>query len=138
MTTAVSTTASADAAPAAVAPADRGRTRIADRVVEKVAARAVAEVDNATGVARRVLGVPLGTAGDDEQARVSADVDGTVVLVGVSMAVRWPAPVRTVARQVRTHVIDRVHELTGLEVAEVDIEVTTLVVDSEGDDRRVV
>ena len=117
--------------------AERGRTRIADRVVEKIAARAVAEVDNATGVARQALGVRLGSAGPDRAARVDAEVDGGVVTVLASMAVRWPAPVRTVTRQVRAHVTDRVQSLTGLRVEQVDIDVTSLVANSGGEDRRV-
>lgn len=123
---------------AGTAPADRGRTRIADRVVEKIAARAVAEVDNATGVARTVLGVRVGSAGQDSTAKVSADVDGGVVAVRAVMSVQWPAPVRTVTRQVRTNVTERVQNLTGLRVQYVDIEVTTLVTSDRDDDRRVV
>lgn len=117
--------------------AERGRTRIADRVVEKIAARAVAEVDNATGVARQALGVRLGSAGPDRAARVDAEVDGGVVTVRTSMAVRWSASVRTVTRQVRAHVTDRVQSLTGLRVEQVDIDVTSLVANSGGEDRRV-
>lgn len=119
-------------------PAERGRTRIADRVVERIAARAVAEVDNATGVARRVLGVRLGSAGPDSAAKVSADVDGGVVAVNAVMSVRWPAPIRTVTRQVRTNVTDRIQELTGLQVQYVDIEVATLLTDAGDEDRRVI
>lgn len=119
-------------------PAQRGRTRIADRVVEKIAARAVAEVDNATGVARSVLGVRLGSAGPDSTANVSADVDGGVVAVKAVMSVRWPAPVRTVTRQVRTNVTDRVQNLTGLHVQYVDIEVAILLTTDQDDDRRVI
>lgn len=136
-TTAEPTTSSTVTLPA---PDDRGRTRIADRVVEKIAARAVAEVDNATGVARKVLGIHLGRTGGDAPARVNADVDGGVVLVRVSMAVRWPVPVRAVTRQVRAHVTDRVAELTGLQVTEVDIDVSTLqrADDGPGEKQRVV
>ncbi len=119
-------------------PAERGRTAIADRVVEKIAARAVAEVDNATGVARSVLGVRLGSTGPDSTAKVSADVDGGVVAVKAVMSVRWPAPVRTVTRQVRTNVTDRIQDLTGLRVQYVDIEVTTLLADTGDDSRRVI
>ena len=106
--------------------------------MEKIAARAVAEVDNATGVARSVLGVRLGGAGPDSRAKVSADVDGGVVAVSAVMSVRWPAPVRTVTRQVRSNVTSRIQDLTGLRVQYVDIEVTTLLTDSGDDDRRVI
>lgn len=119
-------------------PDQRGRTRIADRVVEKIAARAVAEVDNATGVARSVLGVRLGSAGPGSTANVSADVDGGVVAVKAVMSVRWPAPVRTVTRQVRANVTNRIQDLTGLHVQYVDIQVTALLTASGDEDRRVI
>ena len=48
------------------------------------------------------------------------------------------APVRTVTRQVRTNVTDRIQNLTGLQVQYVDIEVSTLLTDAGDDDRRVV
>lgn len=107
-------------------PADRGRLAIADRVVERVAARAVTEVDRATGAPRTVFGQPLGAARGNTPPRVSARVDGDVVTVTVSMSVAWPAPVREVAAAVRRRVADRVAELTGLRVDSVDIDVPTL------------
>lgn len=135
MTTAAPELPVADRDPGSAA--ERGRTRIADRVVEKIAARAVAEVDNATGVARQLLGVRLGSPGPGSAARVDAEVDGGVVTVRAAMAVRWPAPVRAVTRQVRTHVTERVESLTGLRVEQVDIDVTTLLTGTGDEDRRV-
>ncbi len=112
--------------PSLADPAQRGRLTIADRVVEKVAAQAVTEVDRATGAPRTVLGQTLGRASEDSPARTSAQVDGDLVTVTVSMSVSWPAPVRDVTAQVRRRVVDRVEELTGLHVADVDIDVPTL------------
>ncbi len=112
--------------PSLTDPPHRGRLTIADRVVEKVAAQAVTEVDRATGAPRTVLGQALGRATEDSPARTSALVDGDLVTVTVSMSVRWPAPVREVTAQVRRRVVERVEELTGLHVAEVDIDVPTL------------
>jgi uncharacterized alkaline shock family protein YloU len=103
-----------------------GRTIVADRVVEKVAARAVAEVDNATGAPRHLLGVSLGSTTEGTRARVDATVDGGLVTVRVKMAVAWPNSVRQITRQVREHVTQKVEELTDLRVAEVDIEVGEL------------
>jgi uncharacterized alkaline shock family protein YloU len=121
----------------AVDVAGRGRTRIAGRVVERIAARAVAEVDRATGVPPKVLGVRLGSAGPDSLARVEADVDGGVVTVRVSMAVQWPAPVPAVTRQVRSHVAERLQRLTGLRVEQVDIDVPVLLAAAD-EDRTVI
>lgn len=128
--------ASGDAAPAPPAPlvsaqelpppARRGRTEIAERVVAKIASTAAAEVDLATGAVRSVLGVRLGTLSLDSRPRVDVVVHGGVASVAVQLSVRYPAPVRAVTRQVRGRVAARVHELTGLEVAAVDIDVQAL------------
>lgn len=106
--------------------ATRGRTVIADRVVQRIAARAVAEVDNATGVARALLGLSLGKTDDTTPVRVDAEVDGDLVSLRVAMAVVWPNSVPAVTREVREHVSRRVQYLTGLRVADVDIDVTEL------------
>ena len=112
-------------------PGRRGSLTIADRVVEKVAAQAVTEVDLATGAPRTVLGrTLLGRAPEpdpDRPARAQAHVDGRLVTVAVTLAVQWPAPVRQVAEQVRRHLTSRIGELTGLQVAQVDVDVPTLV-----------
>jgi uncharacterized alkaline shock family protein YloU len=108
-----------------------GQTRTADRVVEKIATQAVAEVDNATGATRQVMGVSVGTTTGHTPARVRATVDGHLVTVRVTMAVAWPASVRHVTRQVREHVTRQVQALTGLRVAEVDIEVTELLTERD-------
>lgn len=124
----------ADDAAGATAPDEpgrRGRLHIADRVVEKVASQAVTEVDLATGTPRTVLGrTLLGRAPEpdpDRRARADAHVDGGLVTVAVTLAVQWPAPVRQVADEVRRHLTARIHEMTGLEVAQVDVDVTALV-----------
>lgn len=112
--------------PSLPEPAERGRLHINDRVVEKVAAQAVAEVDRATGAPRTLFGQALGSATKDTPARTSARVDGDVVTVSVSMSVQWPASIREVAAQARRRIIDRVSEITGRTVAQVDIDVPTL------------
>jgi uncharacterized alkaline shock family protein YloU len=106
--------------------ATRGTTHIADRVVEKIAGRAVAEVDRAGGLSRRVLGVKLGAESPARAPRTTARVDGGLVTVSVQMSVIYPSSVRRTAAQVREHVIAQVQQLTGLEVGYVDIEVARL------------
>jgi uncharacterized alkaline shock family protein YloU len=102
---------------------DRGTTHIEPRVVEKVAAHAVREVDNATGAARRVLGFPLGTTDSSTGASVRARVDGSFAAVDVTMTVVYPASILDVTRTTRRHVRERVAELTGVQVEQVDITV---------------
>ncbi len=107
---------------------------IDDRVVEKMAARAAAEIPDAGAAAPRVLGrsvtgaAALGARTTSLTAlpKASADVDGLIVILDLSISVRWPASVPEVASAVREHVRSRVKELTGLTVAEVSISVTDL------------
>lgn len=114
--------------PGGAGPSEgRGDTRISDRVLEQIAARAVCEVDHVGGAAPRVLGVPLGRDAHGAAPRVSAHVEGNLAIVHVTMSVDYPAPIRQVVHRVRDRVTTRVHELTGLDARQVDIDVARLV-----------
>ena len=116
-------------------PTSLGQVSINNRVVEKMASLAAAEIPDAGGAAARVLGREVavgGVLGTRETSltslpKASADVDGSLVVLSLSISVRWPAPVPEVSDAVRQHVCDRVTELTGLIVSEVSISVTELV-----------
>ena len=107
---------------------DRGRTRIEPAVVEKIAAEAVREVDDATGSARTLLGMSLSATDESTDAQVSAHVDGDTATVEVTMTVIYPASVREVTRRTRSHITDRVRALAGVQVREVDITVAGMTV----------
>jgi len=122
------TAVSVAARPAALnVPGQRGRTTIADRVVTKVAAQAVSEVEQTGGVARQLVGITLGRQTGAGPARVSARIDGHLTMIELRLSLNYPAPVRTLTREVRRHVTERVTGLTGLEVRHVDIEVARLI-----------
>jgi uncharacterized alkaline shock family protein YloU len=112
-----------------------GMISINDRVVEKMAARAAAEIPDAGAAAPRILGRSVtGAAALGARAtsltglpKASADVDGSIVILDLSISVRWPASVPEVTSAVREHTRSRVSELTGLTVAEVSISVTDLI-----------
>jgi len=127
------------AAGLAVPSSRAGRTELGmisinDRVVEKMAARAAAEIPDAGAAAPRVLGRSVtGAAALGARTTIltalpkaSADVDGSIVILDLSISVRWPASVPEVTSAVRERVRSRVKELTGLTVAEVSISVTDL------------
>lgn len=116
-------------------PGERGGLTIAPRVVERIAQRAVAEVDSATGSPARVLGIRLGTGGD--RARVSADVHHDAADVTVQMSVTWPVSVRDVTAEVRSRVTTQLRDLVGIRFAHVAIRVTSLGTESAPDQRRV-
>jgi uncharacterized alkaline shock family protein YloU len=110
----------------AVAPEHRGRTEIADRVLAKIATRALSEIEDTGGASRRVLGVRLGRDSLEGTPWVTAKVDGGLATLRMRISVAYPAPVREVARRLRELVRTRVGELTGLDVREVDIDVARL------------
>lgn len=107
-------------------PESRGRTEIADKVLERIASHALHEVELTGGVSRRVFGVPLGRDSAGTSPQVRARVHGGLATLAMTISVAYPAPVRQVTREVRSHITRRVSELTGLTVRQVDIEVASL------------
>ena len=113
----------------------RGSTDISPAVVEKIAGRAAREVEGvslvaAGGIAARIASL----VGNEGRASASADVGRTTSAIDLTVSIRYPQPILEMAQRVRSHVKQRVHELTGLEVQEVDITVSKL--DAEGPPRR--
>lgn len=103
----------------------RGRLVIDKRVVERIASRAASESDATGGVSGGFLG--LGSHGD-LSAAPTADVElvGQTAIVGLDLTVAYPVPIREVTDLVRRHVMERVLDLTGVEVTRVDITVAAL------------
>lgn len=113
-----------------------GTISVTHGVVEKLAARAAVEVDDVGAAANRVLGKELSGAGLGKLMKTSelgalpacsAQVDGQLAFVELTISVRYPASVRQVAAAVRERVMSRVGQLTGMQIVEVDIVVPSLV-----------
>ncbi len=108
-----------------------GRIEVSSRAVEKIAALASLEVDNAGGAAGRGLGLSgRRRPGVSRIPKVKADVDGGHVFLDVELSVRWPASIFEVSSAVRERLTNRIGELVGLQVSEVNIEVVDLVRDA--------
>lgn len=118
---------SPDQAAAQVAAGERGATRIADRVIAKIASQAAQEAlrdgpasalepgdrfPQASVTVRPPVGGPDGPRG---RARVQLFVD-----------LGYPADLREVCAAVRRRVVERVGELADMDVREVSIEVERL------------
>ncbi|MFF3843646.1 hypothetical protein [Streptomyces sp. NPDC002328] len=100
--------------PAAVVPpGERGATRIADRVVAKVAAQA----------AREAVG-PLPPEAARPQATVV--VHHEAARVRVHLELDYPTDIGPRCHAVRRHVTERVGALVGMEVPEVAVQVERL------------
>ncbi|WP_225802277.1 Asp23/Gls24 family envelope stress response protein [Streptomyces sp. NK15101] len=113
--------------------ASRGRTTIADGVVEKIAGLAARDVDGVHAMGSgfsRTLGavrdrVPGGGGGKSGVTRgVKAEVGEVQTALDLEIVVDYGVSISDVAGDVRENVIAAVERMTGLEVVEVNIAVS--------------
>ncbi len=113
-----------------------GRTRIADGVVARIAgigARQVAGVHSVGAGPARALGAFRGAAGTtDSTAGIRVDVGATQVAVDVSLVASYGVPLHSVASNVRKAIYQAVEDLVGLQVIEVNVDVTDVFIGAEG------
>jgi uncharacterized alkaline shock family protein YloU len=109
-----------------------GRTTMADRAVEHTAMQAITEIADVGGTTHWMFGDTLSGPAEERSAQVSATVDETTASLHVRLSIAYPASVARTTRQVRAHLIRRLHELTGLAVTRVDITVTSLYIAQPG------
>lgn len=105
-----------------------GRTIISEAAVAKVAgiaARAVPGVYSLGSGPSRALGAIRDAVGSsDHSAGVRAEVGETQVAVDINLVAVYGHPLHSVANQVRAAVYGAVEQLVGLQVIEVNIEIT--------------
>jgi len=120
---------------------ERGATTIGDAVVAKIvgiAAQEVEGVQTGGGTARAIGGfldsVPgrVSSVGGGSQTRgVSVEVGAEEAAADLSMAVEYGRPIPRTTEAVRNNVINRVENLTGLRVTEVNITVNDVLFPEE-------
>ena len=105
-----------------------GRTVISENAVAKVAgiaARSVPGVYSLGSGPSRALGAIRDAVGSsDHAAGVRAEVGETQVAVDISLVASYGTPLHSLANAVRAAVYRAVEELVGLQVIEVNVEVT--------------
>ena len=93
--------------------------------MERIASQAAAESGDTGGVSGGLLGI--GSRGDlAARPEVGVELVGQSASVSVDLTVAYPAPIRAVTEEVRSHIMSRVRELSGVQVTRVDITVTAL------------
>ncbi|MCC5479393.1 Asp23/Gls24 family envelope stress response protein [Streptomyces sp. NPDC059680] len=111
-------------------PATRGRTTIADGVVEKIAALAARDVVGVhalgSGLARTFGAVRDRVPGGSKSVTrgVKAEVGEVQTALDLEIVVDYGVSIGDVARDVRENVIAAVERMAGLEVVEVNIAVS--------------
>ena len=115
-----------------------GTTKINDSVVAKIAgiaARDVAGVHDLGGGAARAIGAIRGALNQQDHSQgISVEVGESQVAVDVTLIADYPTPLQQVADGVRSAVIDAIESLVGLQVAEVNVTISDVVIPSEDDD----
>ncbi|MCA1718576.1 MAG: Asp23/Gls24 family envelope stress response protein [Actinobacteria bacterium] len=111
---------------------ERGGTRIEDSVVSKIAGIAAQEVDGVRmgggtsqaigGLLSRVPGGSSGGSGGQSRG-VSVEVGEVEAAIDVTLTVAYGISIPQVAEAVRRNIINRVENLVGLNVTEVNITV---------------
>jgi uncharacterized alkaline shock family protein YloU len=110
---------------------ERGGTRIEDSVVSKIAGIAAQEVDGVRmgGGSSQAIGgilssVTGGSVGSGSQSRgVSVEVGEVEAAIDVTLTVEYGKSIPQIAQAVRQNIINRVENLVGLDVTEVNVAV---------------
>jgi uncharacterized alkaline shock family protein YloU len=122
------------------APATRGRTTIADGVVEKIAGLAARDVVGVhalgTGFARTIGAVRDRVPGGQRSVTrgVKAEVGEVQTAIDLDIVVEYGVSITEVAHAVRENVVAAVERMTGLEVVEVNIAVGDVKLPDEEDE----
>lgn len=121
-------------------PATRGRTTIADGVVEKIAGLAARDVVGVhamgTGLARTFGAVRDRVPGGGKSVTrgVKAEVGEVQTALDLDIVIEYGVSIVDVARAVRENVVAAVERMTGLEVVEVNVAVGDVKLPDEDDD----
>ncbi|MDP9455120.1 MAG: Asp23/Gls24 family envelope stress response protein [Actinomycetota bacterium] len=109
---------------------DRGTTRIEDSVVAKIAGIAAQEVDGvrmggstSQSVGGLLSSIPGVSGGGSESRGVSVEVGEIEAAVDITATVAYGRSIPQVSEAVRRNVVNRVENLVGLRVTEVNITV---------------
>ncbi|MEV5319011.1 Asp23/Gls24 family envelope stress response protein [Streptomyces sp. NPDC052687] len=123
-------------------PGSRGRTTIADGVVEKIAGLAARDVEGVhamgSGLSRTFGAVRDRVPGGTKSVTrgVKAEVGEKQTALDLEIVVEYGFAIADVARDVRENVIGAVERMTGLEVVEVNIAVSDVKLPDEEDEEQ--
>ena len=106
-------------------PAQRGRLRIADRVLARIAWLAARDALVAATAS-------MATAAAGEPPRVAVSVSGSSARIRVGVDLPFPSDLAALAGAVRDAVAERVGALTGIPAREVVVVVERLLLPAEG------
>src|SRR5215210_2714818 len=115
---------------------ERGNTTISDTVVSTIAGRAAQEVEGVHmggGAARAASGILGSITGSESQARgVSVQVGRIEAAIDLTMGIEYGRDILQTVDEVRRRISDRVNEMTGLRVTELNATISDIIFPEEG------
>ena len=122
---------------------ERGGTRIEDNVVSKIAGIAAQEVEGVRmggGTSQAIGGilnsVTGGSGGGGQSRGVSVEVGTVEAAVDLTMTVEYGKAIPQISEAVRRNVINRIENLVGLNVTEVNISVNDVFFPEQEQERQ--
>ncbi|RAX48076.1 Asp23/Gls24 family envelope stress response protein [Arthrobacter sp. AQ5-05] len=113
----------------------RGKTVLAEKVIEKIASQVARDESTSSGSAGGFMGI--GSHADSSaRPRTSVQLTGNIAALSVEVGLPYPAPLRQGTQFLRERITSRVSEMTGVEVRQVDIRVSWLTMAKEPVGRR--
>ncbi len=114
---------------------ERGSTRIEDNVVAKIAGIAGQEVEGVQmggGTVRAIGGFLDSVTGGGGEARgVAVEVGEAEAAIDLTIAVEYGRPIPQISEAVRRNIINRIENLTGLQVTQVNITINDVLLPEE-------
>jgi uncharacterized alkaline shock family protein YloU len=121
---------------------DRGNTSIQDNVVAKIAGIAAQEVDGirmgggASQAAGGIMSSITGGSGGGQTRGVSVEVGEQEAAVDLTMTTEYGKSIPQLSEAVRRNVVNRIENLVGLSVTEVNITVSNIFFPQEDQDQQ--
>src|SRR5918997_6767091 len=119
---------------------DRGATKISDTVVSSIAGMAAQEVEGVHmggGASRTASGV-LGslTGSESKTSGISVEVGRTETAIDLKMGIEYNKNILQTVEEVRRSITDRVEEMTGLRIKELNATITDITFPEKEQSRR--
>ncbi len=119
---------------------ERGKTTISDSIVSTIAGMAAQEVEGVYmggSAARATSGILGSITGSESQTRgVSAEVGTVETAIDLTMGIEYGRDILPTVDEVRRKISDRVQNITGLRVTELNVTISDVIFPEEGRGRR--
>lgn len=100
-----------------------GTLTVPAAVVAKIAAQAASELPEVGAASRGILGIG-GRRNFDGRPNADAQLYGSTAVLEIELGLTYPTPLQGTTERIRSHVIERVGQLTGFVVEQVDVQIS--------------